>query len=58
MARHSTTSNVEWASMHELETIADSLEKMQKNFDCQNGGCVFDVLNRIATALETIAAKP
>ena len=58
MSRHSTSASPSQQQLHEIESIATSVEKMQKNFDCSNGGCIAEALNRIATALETIAAKP
>ena len=58
MPRHSTTSNVEWASMHELETIADSLETVAGAVGLKGSSHVCLLLERIAIALETIAAKP
>ena len=58
MPLHSTTANVEWARLHELESIANSLEKLETHFDHRTGGALIKSLNRIADALEVIAAKP
>ena len=57
MPQHSTTANVEWARLHELETIATATEGLVFQFDPRTGS-VAKSLERIAVALEKIANKP
>ena len=58
MPLHSTTANVEWARLHELESIANSLEKIQISTCNKGASQLVPTLERIADALEAIAAKP
>lgn len=44
--------------MHELESISDSLETLAGGFGLKGSSHVCLLLERIAIALETIAAKP
>ena len=57
MPVHSTTANVSWATLHELEAIANATERLAFQLDNRTGS-VSKSLERIAVALEKIAAKP
>ena len=57
MPLHSTTSNVEWARLHELEAIANSLEKIQMSVSNKGTSQLVPTLERIADALEALTAK-
>ena len=57
MPVHSTTANVEWARLHELEAIANATERLSFQLDPRTGS-VAKSLERIAVALEKIANKP
>ena len=57
MPVHSTTANVEWARLHELEAIANATERLSFQLDPRTGD-VAKSLERIAVALEKIANKP